>query len=221
MTGGMPPVVSPLCAAARMAAFEAVTMMRCTAPIAGRRRAAGTRPGYRTAPDMSGVLNEFNQPAAAHRLARLLATLDVDARVERRFDGGRHRYEVHRVIVSVSDGTALRAILDDAWRSGYRLLCRGSERALPKWQQQDRRSLAVAAWRAALMSAGRRRSATLTLRLADPDTTSVLVNSARVMGVRTRAQTRVGYQLLTVAPDLCAERLFVVTDGVEVLEDAV
>jgi len=170
---------------------------------------------------MSGVLNEFNQPAAAHRLARLLATLDVDARVERRFDGGRHRFEVHRVIVSVSDGTALRAVLDDAWRSGYRLLCRGSDRALPKWQQRDRRSLAVAAWRAALMSAGRRRSATLTLRLADPDTTSVLVNSARVMGVRTRALTRAGYQLLTVSPDLSPERLFVVTDGVEVLADAV
>jgi hypothetical protein len=203
-----------------MAAFEAVTMMRCTAPITGRRRVTGTQSGYRTAPDASGMLNEFNQPAAAYRLARLLTTLDVDARVERRFDGGRHRYEVYRVIVSVSDGAALRAVLDDAWRSGYLLLCRSSERALPKWQQRDRRSLAVVAWRAALMSAGRRRSATLTLRLADPDTTSVLVNGARVMGVRTRAQTRAGYQLLTVSPDLGPERLIGVAGGAETLEDA-
>lgn len=217
----MPPTVSALCAADRAAAFEAVMMMRCTAPIAAKRRVTSTQPGYRSAPDASGVLNEFNRPAAAYRLVRLLAALDIDARVEARFDGGRHRYEVYRVIVSPGDGATLRSLLDEAWRSGYLLLCRTSDRSLPRWQQRDRRALALAAWRAAMMAAGRRRSATLTLRLADPDSMSVLVNGARTMGVHTRAQTRSGYQLLSVSPDSRFEQLFAAVGGTDIVEDAV
>lgn len=217
----MPAALGRLSTTDRVSAFEAVMMMRCTAPIVGRRRVTGTGPALRSAPDASGVLNEFNQPAAAYRLVRLLGGLGIDARVERRFDGGRHRYQLYRVIVPPGSGFTVRAILDTAWRSGYLLLCRSLDRSLPRWQQRDRRALAVVAWRAGLMAAGRRRSATLTLRLADPDTTSVLVNGARAMGVHTRAQSRSGYQLLSVCPDSGYERLFAVVGGTEALEDAV
>lgn len=196
-------------------------MMRCTAPIVARRRVTSDQLGYRSMPDASGVLNEFNRAAAAYRLVRLLGTLDIEARVERSFEGGRHRYEVYRVIVSPGSGNALRAVLDEAWRTGYLQLCRGGDRAMARWQQRDRRALAVAAWRAALMAAGRRRSGGLALRLADPDTTSVLVNAARAMGVHTRAQTRPGYQLLSVSPDSQYEQLLAVASGTEALEDAV
>jgi hypothetical protein len=196
-------------------------MMRCTAPIVARRRVTSEQQGYRSTPDASGMLNEFNRAAPAYRLVRLLAALDIEARVDEQDAGGRHRYQVYRVIVSPGVGRAMRAVLDEAWRAGYLLLCRAGDRALPRWQQQDRRALAVAAWRAALMSAGRRRSSSLALRLADPDTTSVLVNAARAMGVHTRAQTRPGYQLLSVSPDSQYEQLLAVASGTEALEDAV
>jgi hypothetical protein len=205
----------------RVAAFEIVMLMRCTAPIAGRRRITSEQPGNRMRPEATGILNEFNQAAAAYRLVRLLAALDIEARVDRHFSGGRHRFELYRVIVAPGSADRLRGILDDAWRSGYLLLCRSSDRAMARWQQRDRRSLAVAAWRAALLSAGRRRSSSLALRLADPDTTSVLVNAARAMGVHTRAQTRPGYQLLSVNPDSQYEQLLAVASGTETLEDAV
>ncbi|MGH3713249.1 MAG: hypothetical protein ACRDT4_07265 [Micromonosporaceae bacterium] len=195
--------------------------MRCTAPIVARRRVTSDQLGYRSTPDANGVLNEFNQSAAAHRLVRLLQALQIEARVDKSFEGGRHRFEVYRVFVSPGSGTALGRILDEAWRSSYLLLCRTNDRALARWQQRDRRALAVAAWRAALMAAGRRRSGSLALRLADPDTTSVLVNSARAMGVHTRAQTRPGYQLLSVSPDSPYEQLLAVASGTDALEDAV
>jgi hypothetical protein len=213
-------MAAPLCSADRATAFEAVTMMRCTAPIAARRRVTSPQAGYRPALDAGGVLNEFNQPAPAHRLVRLLAALDIGSRVEARLDGGRHRYQVYRVIVSPGAGPGLRSVLDEAWRSGYLLLCRSSDRSLPRWQRLDRRDLAVVAWRAALMAAGRRRSAALTLRLADPDTTSVLVNGARVLGVHTRAQARSGYHLLSVGPGFRFEQLFAGMGGPDALEDA-
>lgn len=221
-TGDAPhPAPAPLCAVDRIAAFEVVMMMRCTAPIVARRRLTSDRPGYRLAPDASGVLHEFGQARPAYRLVRLLSALNVPAHVERRFDGGRHRFEVYRVIVAPGSGDLLRNILEEAWRSGYILVCRSTGRSLPRWQQRDRRALAVAAWRAALMAAGRRRSTALALRLADPDTTSVLVNGARLMGVVTRAQTRSGYQLLSVSPNSQYEQLLAMVSGAEVLEDAV
>jgi len=222
VTPGSPPTVMPLCPANRAAAFEAVMMLRCTAPIAARRRVTSAQLDHRMVPDASGVLNEFNQPAPAYRLVRLLAVLDIGSRVEARLHGGRHRFQVYRVIVSPSDGPILRRLFDEAWRSGFLLLCRVSDRSLPRWQQHDRRVLAVTAWRAALMAAGRRRSANLALRLADPDTTSVLVNGARIMGVHTQAQARSGCHLLSVPPSSRLNRLCAATDGdTETLEDAV
>lgn len=218
---GSPTSVGPLCVKDRIAAFEIVVMMRCTVPIAARRRITSTQSGNLMTPDSNGILNEFNQAPAAYRLVRLLAALDIEARVDRHFAGGRHRFEVYRVILAPGSGDTLRAILDEAWRTGYLLLCRSSDRAMARWQQRDRRTLAVAAWRAALLSAGRRRSSGLALRLADPDTTSVLVNAARTMGVHTRAQTRPGYQLLSVNPDSQYEQLLAVASGTETLEDAV
>ncbi|MGH3745982.1 MAG: hypothetical protein ACRDT8_01130 [Micromonosporaceae bacterium] len=196
-------------------------MMRCIAPIAARRRMTSDRPGYRMTLEATGVLSEFNRPQPAFRLARLLDSLDVDARVERRYDGGRHRYELYRVIVAPGDVAVVRQLIESAWKAGYLLLCRPADRALPRWRQQDRQALAVVSWRAAFMTAGRRRSATLALRLADPDTTSVLVNAARTLGVHTRATTRPGYQLLSLSPGPNCERLFAVASGVESLEPAV
>ena len=198
---------APLRASDRVAAFEIVMLLRCIAPIASRRRVISHQPGPRLTPDPCGLLAEFNHARPAYRLVRLLGMLDIDARVERRFDGGRHRYELYRVMVAAGCGEVLRGILDQAWRTGYLLICRSAGRALPRWQQRDRRALAVAAWRAALMAAGRRRSTSLALRLAEPETTAVLVNAARLMGVQTRAQTRPGYQLLSVCTDAHYQQL--------------
>ncbi|MQA25531.1 MAG: hypothetical protein GEU94_08670 [Micromonosporaceae bacterium] len=219
--GSRTAAVAPLCAADRVAAFEAVMMMRCTAPIAARRRVTSEQPGPRMVPEMTGLLSEFNQAQPAYRLARLLTSLEVEARVDKRSDGGRHRYELYRVMVSPGSGTALRRVLEAAWRAGHMLLCRTADRALPRWQQRDRRALAVAAWRAALMAAGRRRSASLALRLADPDTTLVLVNAARTLGVQTRAVTRPGYQLLSLSTGSHYEQLLAVARGAGALEDAI
>lgn len=216
-----PARTAPLASADRTAAFEAVMMMRCTAPIVARRRVTTDQLGYRSAPDANGVLNEFSRAPAAYRLVRLLGTLEIEARVDQRSEGGRHRYELYRILVSPGAGTTLAGVLDQAWRSGYLQLCRSGDRALARWQQRNRRTLAVAAWRAALMAAGRRRSGTLALRIADPDTVSVLVNAARVLGVNTRTQTRQGYQMVSLSPDSPYEQLLAVASGTDALEDAV
>lgn len=212
-------VASPLGPAERALGFEAAMMMRCTVPISARRRMDS--PLRLFGPSASGVLSEFNQAAAAYRLARLLDALGIDVRVEQNLNGGWHRYQVYRVVVSPGDGGQLQSILDSAWRSGHLLLCRSVDRLLTRWQQRDRRALATAAWRAALLAAGRRRGGTLALRLADPDTTSVLVNGARFLGVQIRAQSRPGYHLLSVRPGTQSEQLFAVVGGAESLEPAV
>lgn len=193
----------------RAAAFEAVMLIRCAAPITTtRRRLLEETPATRLSVDVEGVLVEFGQPAAAHRMARLLAVLGIDAEVETRWAGGRHRYEIYRVRVNSGHADLVRTVLEDAWRAGYGVLCRFPEQYLTRWQQRDRVAFATGAWRAALLAAGRRKSTTLALRIAESETTAVLVRAAQVLGIQTLTQSRTGYQLVVVGSGLSMDSLF-------------
>jgi hypothetical protein len=171
-----------------VAAFEATMLVRCTA--AGRpsswssSRAAGPEP-----------IVEFSQGPAAQRLAELLREAGVPAQQEMYIAGTRHRYRVHRITTST---VAFRR-LDEAWHSGYRELCGRREGGYLSQRQRwhcDR--LAAAAWRAALLAAGRPKTPLLGVRVGDPDTAAVLIRASRFLAVPVVLRSRPGGPLLTM-----------------------
>ena len=172
-----------------VAAFEATMLVRCT--TAGRAPSfAG--PSRATAPD---PVVEFSQGPAAQRLAELLREAGVPVRQEMYIAGTRHRYRVHRVTTSAA---AFRW-LDEAWHSGYRELCGRREGGYLSQRQRwhcDR--LAAAAWRAALLAAGRPKTPLLGVRVGDPDTAAVLMRASRFLDVPVVMRSRPGGPLLTL-----------------------
>lgn len=181
---------------AAVASFEAAMLVRCTA--AGR-GPAWADPGRLGFPGLPGASTdpavEFSQGPAAQRLAELLHESGVPVHQDMYVAGTRHRYRVHRVITT-SD--ACRG-LDAAWRSGYRELCGRREGGYLSQRQRwhcDR--LASAAWRAALLAAGRPKPPLLGVRVADMETAAVLIRASRFLDVPVVLRSRPGGPLLTL-----------------------
>src|SRR5437667_6498624 len=96
--------------------FEAAMLLRCAGTGAGRGRARRRHsPSLRPA----DAYAEFSRPEAATRLVALLHSSDRQAWVDSRRAGGRHQYEVHRVVAPGSDPAGL----DVHWRRGHGRPC--------------------------------------------------------------------------------------------------
>jgi hypothetical protein len=197
-------------AAESVAAFEAAVLVRCTGVCGGgRARTLGgvrartastgaTATGAERASDgfESGYVAEFNRADAAHRLVSLLVQADRPATTHTYSAGNRHRYEIHRVVAPGGTDEALRT----AWQTGYAMLC--GQPVTPRSTRQIRHALdlASAAWRAALLVSGPKRSDSPGLRVADLDTATMLIRAGRMLDLPVRMSTRPGGQLLLVLP---------------------
>ena len=181
--------------------FEAAMLLRCAGTGAGRGRARRRHsPSLRPA----DAYAEFSRPEAATRLVALLHSSDRQAWVDSRRAGGRHQYEVHRVVAPGSDPAGL----DVHWRRGHEMLCGFRDRRLTPEQWMHRDRLAVAGWRAALLAAGRARLTPLGVRIADPDTAVLLTQAAWLLGVTVQMLPRPGGHLLVVDEDEPRDLLF-------------
>jgi hypothetical protein len=194
-----------------VAAFEAAVLVRCTGVCGGgRARALGgarvratpagvaTATGAERAADgiETGSVAEFNRLDAAHRLVELLGQAGRPATVDSYTAGNRHRYDIHRVSAPADTHQALQA----AWQVGYGELC--GQPGAPRSARQLRHAmaLATAAWRAALLAVGPKRSGSPGLRVPDLDTATALVRAARMLELPARMSTRPGGQLLIALP---------------------
>ncbi|MGE5828893.1 MAG: hypothetical protein ACM30G_11115 [Micromonosporaceae bacterium] len=146
---------------------------------------------------------EFSQAPAAHRLVQLLLKTGAAASHDSYMAGNRHRYRVHRVVAPA----VASYNLNDAWRRGYVELCGrpGGYRSQRQCWHRDR--LAAAAWRAALLAAGRARMPLLGVRVADLDTAAVLMRASRVLQVPVELHNRPGGPLLTMSDEDTVARL--------------
>jgi hypothetical protein len=216
-----------------VAAFEAAVLVRCTGVCGGgRTRALGgarvrtasggvatatgaerASDGFDTGSGREGGARdvgvaEFSRIDAAHRLVELLAQAGRPAAVDSYTAGNRHRYDIHRVNAPADTQPALQA----AWHVGYGELC--GQPGTPRTARQLRHALALAAaaWRAALLVVGPKRSGSPGLRVPDLDTATALVRAGRMLELPIRMSTRPGGQLLIVLPaDAPRERLTAVT----------
>ena len=180
-----------------VAAFEAAMLVRCTAG-----RAAG-RDDLPWAEATTEAVVEFSQAPAAQRMAYLLREAGTRVREDTYVAGNRHRYVVHRVVTPA----AASERLDDAWRSGYRELCGKAGGYLSHRQRWHCARLAAAAWRAALLAAGRAKLPLLGVRVADMDTAAVLVRASRFLNVPVALLNRPGGPLLTMPDGEAVQRL--------------
>ncbi|WP_434743527.1 hypothetical protein [Micromonospora sp. SH-82] len=176
-------------------AFEAACLLRCTpapAPAsAGRRRPTGPRP---TGPA------EFNREDAALRMLHLLDRLAVPVRHERAVGGLRRRYELHQLRVAPAAQSSYVALLDTGWRQARRELLGGPVAGASPTRQAWRTRLAAAAWRSALLAAGRHvRRHILGVRLADRELAAVLVRSAAMLDVPALLRPGAGCFVVSVA----------------------
>jgi hypothetical protein len=187
----------------RVHQFEAAALLRCT-NITASRYATARRPADRT----PGLLAEFSQEWPADRLAELLADTVPTDRADL-VAGGRRLHRLYRVTVPAGQVESTYRLLESAWSAGRRELLTGATLGSSSPRQALRWALAVAAWRAALLAAGRRRRPDyLGIRVGDPETAAVLVRSARVLDVPVSARSGGGCTLLAVAAqDRLSERL--------------
>ncbi|MFB9322864.1 hypothetical protein ACFF2X_36050, partial [Cryptosporangium minutisporangium] len=113
------------------APFEAAMLVR-TAARPGICRSPGTRPTVHHprpehwAADEPGLLAEFDTDAAARRLVSTLAAIAPSATVESGYQGGRHRYEIHRVTVPRESGAQLQEVLARSASAGAAALRTGA-----------------------------------------------------------------------------------------------
>jgi hypothetical protein len=200
-----------------VAAFEAAMLVRCTAGRAatGRSHALFVTQASRNARSVatsdavasevaaSDAVVEFSQAPAAHRLVQLLLKAGASVSHDSYMAGNRHRYRVHRVVAPA----AANDHLNDAWHRGYVELCGrpGAYRSQRQCWHRDR--LAAAAWRAALLAAGRAKMPLLGVRVADLDTAAVLVGASRVLQVPVELRSRPGGPLLTMTDEDAVARL--------------
>jgi hypothetical protein len=175
--------------------FEAAVLLRCTSITASRYprlRHPVSRP--------PAVFAEFRDDRPANRLAELLAAGTVEATRVDLTAGGHRQHRLHRVVVPAEQAEALRRLFDAAWTTGRHELLAGLPVGPTLPRQAVRWALATAAWRAALLAAGRRcRPDYLGIRVSDPDTAAVLVRSARVLDVPVSARSTGGCTLLAVS----------------------
>ncbi|MGC4810899.1 hypothetical protein ACLQ29_10260 [Micromonospora sp. DT228] len=173
-------------------AFEAACLLRCTPS------ATAARPSAARLAHAPGV--EFNREDAAQRARQLLARLDIPVTHEVVVGGLRRRYELHRLWVPLEHREAYTRVVDAGWWQGRRELLGGP---LPGASPARRRMvsrLAAAAWRSALLAAGRHvRRHILGVRLADRELAAVLIRSAAVLDVPARLSPGTGCFLVSVA----------------------
>lgn len=157
---------------------------------------------HRPAPALPlDVFAEFSEGSAANRLAALLRAAGVPASRDEVVAGGRWRYQLHRVSVPGPFRTVARERLDNAWHEGWDVLLNMAVTGSSSPRRSHRLALATAAWRAALLAAGRRvRAESLGVRVSDRDTAAVLLRAARMLDVPAAMQSRTGCWLLTVPP---------------------
>lgn len=199
-----------------VAAFEAAMLVRCTAGrAAGRsnalflwqasRNSRSVAASDAVTPDVGApdAVVEFSQAPAAHRLVQLLLNAGALVSHDSYMAGNRHRYRVHRVVAPA----AASDHLNDAWHRGYVELCGrpGAYRSQRQCWHRDR--LAAAAWRAALLAAGRAKMPLLGVRVADLDTAAVLVRASRVLQIPVELRNRPGGPLLTMTDEDAVARL--------------
>ena len=147
------------------------------------------------------VFAEFSDGSAADRLAALLIAAGVPAGRDEVVAGGRWKYQLHRVSVPGPYRTVARDRLDEAWQEGWEVLLNTAATGSSSPRRSHRMALATAAWRAALLAAGRRvRAESLGVRVSDRDTAALLLRAARMLGVPATMHSRTGCWLLTVPP---------------------
>ncbi|WP_051723958.1 hypothetical protein [Micromonospora chokoriensis] len=181
-------------------AFEAACLLRCTPPP------TAARPNEAPAAHTPGV--EFNREDAAQRMRQLLARLDIPVTHEVAVGGLRRRFELHQLWVPREHRDAYTRILDAGWWQGRRELLGGP---LPGASPARRRlvtRLAEAAWRSALLAAGRHvRRHILGVRLTDRELAAVLIRSAAVLDVPARLRPGTGCFLVSVADGSDRQRI--------------
>ncbi|TQS42256.1 hypothetical protein [Cryptosporangium phraense] len=185
------------------APFEAAMLVR-SAARPGVCRSPSTRPTVhhnrpeRVAPE-PGLLAEFDTDAAARRLVAALSAIAPLAAVESGYQGGRHRYEIHRVTVPRESGGQVQEVLARSASAGATAL-RSVGPAVGPGRRRRELVVAAAAWRAALLAVGPGRGGPdgLAVRVGDPWSATTLVRAADLLQVPVRAVRRPGGQLLTV-----------------------
>jgi hypothetical protein len=172
-------------------AFEAACLIRCT-------RVESVR-------QPTTVLAEFSSAAAAARLAELLARLGTPVFPERVTAGVRRRYELHRLRIAQPGQPA---VLTGGWRQGRTALLDPAAVGASAPRHARRQALAAAAWRAALLAAGRHvRTNILGVRLNDTELAAVLVRGAQLLGSAASVAPRSGCLLVTVPGGPDKERI--------------
>ncbi|MFD0820363.1 hypothetical protein ACFQ0D_19085, partial [Micromonospora zhanjiangensis] len=146
--------------------FESAVLLRCTSITAVRyprlRRPVSRPPG---------VLAEFSDDRPADRLVELLAAGTFAATRVNLTAGGHRQHRLYRVVVPAERAEPLRGVFDHAWSAGRNELLAGLPVGSSSPRHTVRVELATAAWRAALLAAGRRcRPDFLGIRVSDPDT---------------------------------------------------
>ncbi|MET8043332.1 hypothetical protein ABZU25_21015 [Micromonospora sp. NPDC005215] len=170
-------------------AFEAACLLRCTPPPTAARPSPAHVPGV-----------EFNREDAAQRMRQLLARLDIPVTHEVAVGGLRRRYELHRLWVPQEQQGAYARMLDAGWWQGRRALLNGPLLGTSPARRRLVTRLAAAAWRSALLAAGRHvRRHILGVRLADRELAAVLIRSAAVLDVPARLRAGTGCFLVSVA----------------------
>lgn len=181
-------------------AFEAACLLRCTPPP------TAARPSVALPARSPGV--EFNRQDAAQRMRQLLARLDIPVTHEVAVGGLRRRYELHRLWVPQEHQSAYTRVLNAGWWQGRRELLGGP---LPGASPARRRMvtrLAAAAWRSALLAAGRHvRRHILGVRLTDRELAAVLIRGAAVLDVPAGLRPGTGCFLVSVADGPDRERI--------------
>jgi hypothetical protein len=200
------------------AAFEAAMLVWSSEPALDR-RAACARAGDANQEDPPGMLAEFDSAAAAQRLVNTAARLLPNARVESGYRGGRHRYEIHRVVAPPEVVSDVRVALADAAATGSGILRSLSLRPAGV-RAADGRSHrgvtpAAAVWRAALLAAGPGRGGgdQISVRVGDSECARALAAAATLLGVPIRALRRPGGQLISIAGAAAVDTLIDAVSG--------
>jgi hypothetical protein len=152
------------------------------------------------------MVAEFSSAAAAARLAELLDRLGVPNTSQRLTAGVRRRHELFRL--HAGKPAIPYALIGSGWRQGRAILLDPSAAGASTPRQALRVALAAAAWRGALLAAGRHlHTHILGVRLRDTELAAVLVRSALVLGAAATVAPRTGCLLVTVPAGPGKERI--------------
>ncbi|MEV4756767.1 hypothetical protein AB0J86_16855 [Micromonospora sp. NPDC049559] len=194
-----------------LAAFEVAALLRCGAGPTARLPLPYVGPvPARRGPALvtDEQIAEFNQRPAAERLVQLLTVLEIPARSVATTGGLRRRYDLHRVHVPGPAAARLAGIGELAWRQGRDLLLGPGPTGVTAARHRRRPVLAAAAWRAALLAAGRHvRRHVLGVHVNDHDVAAVLVRGAHLLDAAATLRGRRGCFLVSVAVGPDRERI--------------